>query len=198
MHCNEQRIVNDLMVYLSDDHLYGTIYEPIQIAADSFSYPQRKIHSKKELINISGFFVQHIFRDAGLFSQILTEHSAQILAVKLLNTKFEHEGIRGIESAQLVLQCHTLNGIYIVLEKLKGIIISDLTFDYQNYILTTTLPSHDSELQLKITEFIFQHYSDVLPPEVIQKPPALFSSKVPSLIFAILRCQSEVKRMLRS
>jgi hypothetical protein len=187
-----EMIIHDLLRMIDEQYIEKRINQPVNKAALNFSFSQPETITHQLFNDIISDFVIHLF-NKGYSSKISSKTIAMAEAVAILDMGYQGSS-NGYNSAFIDSMNPETNGLEIVLQQIKEIIITVLQKNHIKWVYDTYITPLGWPLKTIIAEILFDQWKLYLPLSMQKISPIQMVDCIPELINAIQTSDDKVRK----
>ncbi|MCK4341194.1 MAG: hypothetical protein KAY37_05660 [Phycisphaerae bacterium] len=177
-----QEILDCLTAELDEGHLHRIIDARIDDAMSRFPWADGSCKSQRDLLEIAGRFIGHLYRYGLRTPQILTRGQARAEAVSLLERAYRSAEDAGYEAALLDAVGSDGPGLDGVLAQIAEAVKRKERSSYIRWVCTKHLIPCGWYTRCMIAEQLLAYYGPFLPKRIREADPAQWADDIPDLL----------------
>jgi len=187
-----EMIIDNVLEMTDEQYIYKRINQPIEEAALNFSFSQPEIITHQLFNNKIHDFVIHLL-NKGYSSKMTLKTIAMAEAVAILDMGYQGSS-NGYDAAFIDSMNPETNGLEIVLQQIKEIIITVLRKNHIQWVYNTYITPLRWPLKTIIAEILLDQWLQYLP-SIMQKVSSVqMADYIPELINEIQKSEYKVRR----
>lgn len=186
-------ILADILKQIDESHIYKKINQPIEKAAQSYTFIHPEDVTHQIFNDIIQDFVTHLF-NKGSAMGIKSKKMAIAEAVAIVEMGYQGSS-NGYYAAFLDATNTEINGLKNILQQIKEIFISILRAKYIQWVYDSSITPLGWPTRKNIAEILLKRWETYLPVNMKNIPPAQLADHIPLLINTIQISEEKVGRL---